>query len=156
MSSKKFTELLDDVLPTIKEIFPWDVAQFMTANPDTLILDVREANEFAQVKIKNSLHVPRGLLEMACEWGYDDTQPQLAAARERNIIVVCRSGNRSAFAAHTLQLLGFTKVQSLKTGLRGWNDSELELVDGSDTVIEADDADQFFISKPSPEQLGPQ
>lgn len=152
---KKFTDLIDDVLSEIEEIFPWDVADFIKENPDTLILDIREPDEYQKAKIKNSVFVPRGMLEMACDWGYDDTVPELASARERNIIVVCRSGNRSVLAAYTMQLMGYKKVKSLKTGLRGWNDDELELVDVENKTVNVDNADEFFISNPSPEQLGP-
>ena len=152
---KKFTDLIADVLPQIDEIFPWDVDEFIDNNPDTLIVDIREADEFNKAKIPNSLFVPRGLLEAACDWGYDDTIPELAAARDRNIILVCRSGNRSALAAYTMQLMGYKKVKSLKTGLRGWNDDEKELIDANEQSVELDVADEFFESKVRPDQMQP-
>jgi rhodanese-related sulfurtransferase len=43
----------------------------------------------------------RGVLEGACVWNYDDTIPQLAEARNQNIVLICRSGNRSVLAALT-------------------------------------------------------
>jgi rhodanese-related sulfurtransferase len=105
--------------------------------------------------ISGSLNVPRGILESACEWGYEETEPELAAAREQDVILVCRSGNRSALAAHTLQLMGFRKATSMKTGLRGWNDYELPLVDNSGRTVPVEEADEFFTTRLRPEQLEP-
>ena len=106
--------------------------------------------------IENSLFVPRGVLESACEWGFDDTVPELVQAREREVVVICRSGNRSAFAAKTMQDLGYQNVKSLKTGVRGWNDFELPLIDKDGKEVDIDDADEFLASKVSAEQMGPQ
>jgi len=150
---KKFTDLINEILPEIEEIFPWDVEAFLVDNADTLIVDIREENEFKLGKIQGSLHVPRGILESACDWGYDDTLPALAAARNQNIILVCRSGNRSALAAFTMKLMGYAKVKSLKMGLRGWNDDESELTNHKNEVVDFDDADELFASNVSAEQM---
>ena len=150
---KKYTELVQDILPDIKEVFPWDVEESINNNEDLILLDIREADEFTSAKIANSINVPRGLLEGACDWGYDDTVPELAAGRDKDIIVICRSGNRSALAAYTMKLMGFTKAKSLKTGLRGWNDSELELIDNNGNIVDIDDADELFANKVRPEQM---
>jgi rhodanese-related sulfurtransferase len=120
-----------------------------------LILDIREPLEFDSMRIDGSLNVPRGILESACDYGYEDTVPELAGAREREIVVVCRSGNRSALAAFTMQLMGYRQVVSMKTGLRGWNDYELPLIDGSGKVAPVDRADDFFTTRLRPEQLEP-
>jgi len=45
----------------------------------------------------------RGILETACEYGYEETVPELAQARERAVVIVCRSGNRSALVAWVMQ-----------------------------------------------------
>ena len=81
------------------------------------------------MRIPGSMSVPRGILESACEWEYEETIPALVQAREREVVVVCRSGYRSVLAAHSMQVLGYQNVVSLKTGLRGWKDYEQPLVD---------------------------
>ena len=118
-------------------------------------MDVREADEFSAMHIENSLHVPRGILEAACEYNYEDTISELVEARERDIVVVCRSGNRSALAAWTMQLLGYRKVSSMKTGLRGWNDYELPLVNAGGMTVPIETADEFFTTRLRPDQLDP-
>ncbi len=152
---KRFNDLVNDCLNSVEELFPWDLEERLQANPDLLLLDVREADEYAAMHIENSVLVPRGVLESACEYNYDEAVPQLVESRNKEVVVICRSGNRSVLAAHTLQQLGYQKVFSLKTGLRGWNDYELELIDHQGQAVDIDDADEFFRSKLRPEQMTP-
>ena len=153
---KNYNDLMQECLETVQEVFPWDLDEAIQAGQDVLLLDVREPDEYDAMHIRNSLFVPRGVLESACEWGFDDTVPELVQAREREVVVICRSGNRSAFAAKTMQDLGYQNVKSLKTGIRGWNDFELPLIDKDDKEVDIDDADEFLASKVSAEQMGPQ
>ena len=140
-----FKELVDDALTSyIDEIFPWDVEDFIEKNPDTLMLDIREHDEFDGAYIENSLHVPRGILEQSCDWDYAETVPELVKARQRPIIAVCRSGNRSVLAALTMTLMGYEHVISLKTGIKGWNDSDLPLLNKAGEDVDPDWADEFI------------
>jgi len=152
---KTFRSLIDDVLPNINEIFPWDLDEKLNNDSDILLIDITEPVEFGTVHIKNSINVPRGVLESSCDWGYEDTVPVLANSRDKEVVVICRSGNRSALAAFTMQLMGFTNVTSLKTGLRGWFDYELSLYNEFEQEVDEDDADAYFSRTPSPEQMEP-
>lgn len=152
---KNFIELIQHCLTDVREIMPWDLEERLQANPELLIVDVREPDEFAAMHIAGSIHVPRGILESACEWDYEETIPELVQAREREVVVVCRSGNRSILAAHSLNVLGYSNVVSLKTGLRGWKDYEQPLVDGAGQPVDLDDADDYFTPRLRPEQLRP-
>jgi len=155
MTMKRFTDFVSECLPAIREIFPWDIEDRLCGDDSPLVVDVREPSEFDAMRIEGSLNVPRGILESACDYGYEETVPLLAGAREREIIIVCRSGNRSALAAFTMQLMGYRDVASMKTGLRGWNDYELPLVDRAGSTVPVDRADEFFTAKLAPEQLKP-
>lgn len=152
---KTFRSLIDDILPSINEIFPWDLEEKLNESDDILLVDITEPNEYATVHIQNSVNLPRGILESGCDWGYEDTIPELASARDKEVVVICRSGNRSALAAFTMQLMGFTRVSSLKTGLRGWFDYELALYDGENKEVDEDDADAYFSKTPRPDQMEP-
>ncbi len=158
---KLFTELVKEMTPKVKEIFPWDLSEKLDADHDDelLILDVREPYEYAKMHIRNSINVPRGILETACEWNYEETVPELVQARDREVVVVCRSGNRSIFAAYTMQLMGYHNVVSLRTGLRGWNDYEQEMICGDcpeeGVIMDIDRADDYFSSGPRPDQMKP-
>ena len=152
---KTFKSLIEEILPQIKEMFPWDLEERLQENNDILLVDLTEPREFNTVHIKDSINVPRGILEASCEWNYEDTVPELASARDREVVLICRSGNRSALAAHTMQQLGFKKVTSLKTGLRGWFDYELPLYDGEGNEVDEDTADAYFSKGPRPDQIEP-
>ncbi len=99
--------------------------------------------------------MPRGVLEQACEWDYEETVPELAGRCERSIVVVCRSGNRSVLAADLMQQMGFDDVVSLKTGVRGWNDFEQLLVDGEGRAVQADEAERLLTPAVRPDQRRP-
>ncbi|HEU0163572.1 MAG TPA: molybdopterin-synthase adenylyltransferase MoeB [Thermomicrobiales bacterium] len=104
-------DLLDQVRSQIREI---DVPSARTAIADLspAIIDVREADEVEQGIIPNAVHIPRGFLELRIE----DAVPD----RSQPVIVYCAGGTRSAFAARTLQDLGYTDVVSLAGGFNAW------------------------------------
>lgn len=149
----KFEQLVNEALQRIEELFPWDLEEELkSSSTGPLLVDVREPYEFEAMHIKGSINVPRGVLEAACEYDYEETVPELAAARDRDIVVICRSGRRSALAADVMQKLGYKNVKSLKTGLRGWSDYEQELVDRDGQVVDDDTAIDYFMPKLRPEQ----
>lgn len=137
-------ELVEEARQHIEELFPWDVDEINQQDNDTLILDIREECEFMSHHIEHSMLIPRGILETACEYDYEDSVPELVEARNREIIVICRSGNRSLLAAQTMKMMGYNNVKSMKTGLRGWNDYELPLMDINKKLVDPDDADELL------------
>lgn len=152
---KHFIELVRGCLTEVREIMPWDLEERRAANPELLIVDVREPYEFYAMHIPGSINVPRGILESACEWDYEETVPELVRGRGREIVVVCRSGYRSILASHVMQVLGFTWVASLQTGLRGWKDYEQPLEDAHGQEVDLDEADIYFTPILRPDQMRP-
>jgi rhodanese-related sulfurtransferase len=140
----EYQRLVVDALASVDEVLPWDLEEEIEQNPELIVLDIRESDEFEMMHIKSSLHVPRGVLEGACVWNYDDTIPALAQNRDQNIVVVCRSGNRSALAALTMQQMGFEQVRSLKLGIKGWNDNDLEMINNQGDVVDIDQIDEWL------------
>ena len=153
---KTFNDLIEEALQQIPEIFPWDLEEKLASDNKPMIVDIREPHEYDAMHIEGSILAPRGILESACEWDYDETIPELVKAREREIVVVCRSGNRSALGALTMKWLGYENVTSLKTGLRGWNDYDQPLFDKNGNKVDPDDAEEFLQGLPSDEQRAPQ
>ncbi len=152
---KNFLNLISDCLGDVQEIMPWDLEARLKANSELLVVDVREPYEYDAMHIENSIHAPRGILESACEWDYEETIPELVTARQREVVVVCRSGYRSVLAAFSMKMLGFENVVSLKTGLRGWNDFEQPLVNAAGEAVDIDDADDYFTPNLRQDQLSP-
>jgi len=78
------------------------------------VLDVREPDEFDQGALPGAVHIPRGHLESQIE--------NRIADKSTPIVAYCAGGVRSAFAAKTLQDLGYTDVVSVIGGFGKWKD----------------------------------
>ena len=152
---KNYDSLVAEAATRVREIMPWDLSRLLASGSKPILLDVREPAEFSLLHIPGSINVPRGVLEQSCEWNYDETVPELALGREREIVVVCRSGKRSVLAADMMLRLGFVNVVSLKTGVRGWNDFEQPLQDGDGNILDADGVDELLMPRVRPEQRTP-
>src|SRR4051794_30342425 len=104
-----FRELLAQAKNDISEIDPAAAEERIGA---ATFLDVRELDEYEQGMIPGSVFIPRGHLESQAENKLPD--------RDKPIIIYCAGGNRSAFAARTLQELGYTDVASMIGGFGRW------------------------------------
>jgi molybdopterin/thiamine biosynthesis adenylyltransferase/rhodanese-related sulfurtransferase len=80
----------------------------------TIVLDVREPDEYEQGALPGSIHLPRGNLESSIEGRIPD--------KSAHVVVMCAGGVRSAFAAETMQQLGYTDVASMMGGFNRWKD----------------------------------
>jgi molybdopterin/thiamine biosynthesis adenylyltransferase/rhodanese-related sulfurtransferase len=108
-----FRDLLADAKRVIAEIDTEEAARRI-ATGGTVVLDVREPDEFEQGTLAGAVHIPRGHLEAQIETRIvDKTAP---------VIVYCAGGVRSAFAAKTLQELGYQNVVSMAGGFGRWKD----------------------------------
>lgn len=152
---KTFKQLVAEHAAHVNELMPWDLEEKLNKKHQLLLLDIREPTEYSAMHIKDSMNIPRGILESACDYDYNETEPKLTNNRDQEIIVICRSGNRSVMAASTMQEMGYSHVSSLKTGLKGWNDFDQPLVDINKTEVDAELAETFLSPKVKPEQFTP-
>ncbi len=116
-----YRELLAQTKAEIKEIDSAALAATLESDSRPLVVDVREQDEWDEGHIPDAVHVPRGNLESRIE--------RTAPDRVSPIVLYCASGNRSAFAAKTLEELGYENVSSLAPGYTGWKR------DGFPTVV---------------------
>jgi rhodanese-related sulfurtransferase len=152
---KRYPDLVADALTRVKEIQPWGLSKLLAEGDEPLLLDVREPAEYAALHIPGAINVPRGILEQSCEWDFDETLPVLAAGRELDIVVICRSGYRSALVADVMQQMGYTSVVSLKSGVRGWNDFDQPLIEAGGKPVDGDTAEEMLGSHLRPDQRKP-
>jgi rhodanese-related sulfurtransferase len=82
-----------------------------------VLIDVREADEYAAGHIAGAVHVPRGLLEFKL-----GNTPELAA-RDLNIVLYCKNSGRAALAADSLHAMGYLTVSSIAGGIDAWIDA---------------------------------
>jgi molybdopterin/thiamine biosynthesis adenylyltransferase/rhodanese-related sulfurtransferase len=108
-----FRDLLSATKAEIREV-DTATADDQRRRPGTVVLDVREPDEYEQGAIPGAVHIPRGTLESSVE----NRIPDKAAT----VLVHCASGVRSAFAAKTLGDLGYTDVVSVAGGFNKWKD----------------------------------
>lgn len=154
---KTFKQLVAEHAKYVTELMPWDLeAKLNQHGHSPLLLDIREPAEFEAMHIKDSINVPRGILESACDYNYYETVPELVKARDQEIIILCRSGNRSVMAASTMQEMGYSNTASLKTGLKGWNDYDQPLVNNDANIVDAEIAEEFLNPEIKPKQINPQ
>ncbi len=107
-----FRDLLGSAKAEIVEITTDEAAERIAAGH--LVLDVREPDEYAEGALEGVIHIPRGHLEAQIENRIvDKTLP---------VVVYCAGGVRSAFAAKTLQELGYETVASMDGGFGRWKD----------------------------------
>ncbi len=116
-----YRELLAQTKAEIEEIDSPALAATLESDSRPLVVDVREQDEWDEGHIPDAVHVPRGNLESRIE--------RTAPDRVSPIVLYCASGNRSAFAAKTLEELGYENVSSLAPGYTGWKR------DGFPTVV---------------------
>ena len=150
-----YKSMVAELSERVEEIFPWDLVDELDAGATPLLLDIRCPGEFDLAHLPASINVPRGILEIAVDYGYEETEADLVQARERRVVVICRSGKRSVLAAHTLQSMGYTNVASLRTGVRGWNDYEQPLLDRMGRRLDPDRVDDMLAARVADDQLGP-
>ncbi|MEY4166175.1 MAG: putative molybdopterin synthase sulfurylase MoeB [Actinomycetota bacterium] len=108
-----FRDLLAAAKSRITEIDTSAAADTLSAGGVSL-LDVREPDEYDQGAIPGAVHIPRGHLEAQVEAKLSD--------KSQPVVVYCAGGVRSAFAADTLQALGYTNVLSMAGGFGKWKD----------------------------------
>jgi sulfur-carrier protein adenylyltransferase/sulfurtransferase len=107
-----YRELLQQAKAEIEEIDAARAHSLVADGEAPTLVDVRERDEWDEGHIPGAVHIPRGYLESRIE--------QAALDRARPLIVYCASGSRSAFAARTLQELGYEQVSSLAGGFTDW------------------------------------
>ena len=108
-----FRDLLANAKSQIVEI-DTATAEARIQAGNVFVLDVREPDEYDEGALENAVHIPRGHLEAQTE--------ARALDRDQTVVVYCAGGVRSAFAARTLQELGYSDVLSMAGGFGKWKD----------------------------------
>jgi sulfur-carrier protein adenylyltransferase/sulfurtransferase len=107
-----YRELLSQVKSEIDEVDSTRVNALLAGDDPPVLIDVRDRDEWDEGHIPGAIHVPRGNLESRIEGAAPD--------KDRPVILYCASGSRSAFAAKTLEELGYENVASLSGGFSEW------------------------------------
>src|SRR5919204_5420525 len=113
-----YRELLQQVKGEIDEVDASRARELIDADSPAIV-DVRERDEWDEGHLPGAVHVSRGHLESRIETAAPD--------KSRPVLLYCASGNRSAFAAKTLEDLGYEHVVSLTGGFTDWKRNGYEI-----------------------------
>jgi rhodanese-related sulfurtransferase len=113
----QFMKLVTAAKVKIKETNVADVKRRIDAGENLMLIDVREDNEWAQGHLPGALHLGKGIIERDIEQRVPQTDAKL--------VLYCGGGFRSALVAESLQKMGYTNVESMDGGWKGWRDAGL-------------------------------
>ena|SRR5689334_3085101 len=114
----RFQKLVADAKTRIKQIQLSELKEEL-GKPNTLLIDVREAEDYKEGHARGAKHLSRGVIETEIE----DVAPDL----ETPIICYCGGGSRSALVTESLGKMGYKNVRSLEGGFRGYKAAGLPL-----------------------------
>jgi rhodanese-related sulfurtransferase len=114
---KTFQDLCAEAKTRIRETTPEEVqTRIEEAGRDWLLIDVREQDEYRGGHLPGAIGCGRGILE----YHIADIEPD----PEKEIVLYCRGGMRSALAADSLRQMGYRNVQSMIGGFRRWSEED--------------------------------
>lgn len=108
--NSRFKKIADEAKSHIREVTPAEAKK--EQDEGAVLIDVREADEFARGHAAGAHHLSRGVLELHIEQAVPDISTP--------ILLYCGGGSRSALAAESLQRMGYTKVASVAGGFKAW------------------------------------
>jgi rhodanese-related sulfurtransferase len=120
--SNQFLKLVQDAKSRVKETNVADVKRRMDAGEKFVLVDTREDNEWANGHLPGAVHLSKGIIERDIERAVPDSGAK--------VILYCGGGFRSALAADNLQKMGYTNVESMDGGWKGWNEAGLPTAKG--------------------------
>ncbi len=127
MSIKSSQTLIKEALEEVKTISPEEALDLVNNNKCNLI-DIRDAIELQKTgKIENSSNIPRGLLEF---WIHPESEffKNEKLDLNKEMVLFCAVGGRSALAAKTLKDMGFEKVSHINGGFGLMKNSSFKVV----------------------------
>jgi len=108
----KFLALVNEAKKRVKETNGTDVKRRLDAGEKIVLVDVREESEWAGGHLPGAVHLGKGIIERDIEQRVPDTNTKL--------ILYCGGGFRSALSADNLQKMGYSNVESMDGGWKGW------------------------------------
>jgi rhodanese-related sulfurtransferase len=120
-----FLKLVNDAKSRVRQMDVAEYSRYRQSGAPHLLIDVREDSEWAAGHAAGAIHIGKGVIERDIETKVPD--------REREIVLYCGGGYRSALAADALQKMGYEKVISLDGGWKGWQAAGLPVEGGSTT-----------------------
>jgi len=132
----------DDEMIESYEIYPGDAADKIKNKEDFVLLDVRTPEEYEEVHLENALLLP--VQELSAQSLADIGLGE--DAKDKEVIIYCRSGARSKTAYDIMKSLGYTNIKSVAGGMIHWEEDNYPFTEtgaytGSHMMMDEDNAD---------------
>lgn len=115
-------DILENAFQKTKSLSPTQAVAEMN-NDETVVIDVREPQEYSKGHIPNSINLPLGSI--------DEKIDALKLDRQSPLIIACQIGTRSSAAGKKLSNAGFEQIFTIRGGVQAWEDNHLPLKKGS-------------------------
>jgi rhodanese-related sulfurtransferase len=115
----RFLQLVNDAKKNVREVTVDQVKEKLDRKEKFALVDVREESEWAKDHLPGAIHLGKGIIERDVE----QRIPDLNAP----VVLYCGGGFRSALAADNLRKMGYTNVESMDGGIRGWREKGFPL-----------------------------
>ena len=117
-----FLKLVNEAKAKVKELSIEETWKLLQGPQPPLFVDIREDSEWALGHAKGAIHLGKGILEREIE--------TLIPDKDREVVLYCGGGYRSALAADVLGQMGYSRVFSMLGGIRGWKEKGLPFEEG--------------------------
>jgi rhodanese-related sulfurtransferase len=118
-SQDAMSVFVEAVRINVREWTVQDIHQRVVTHEQFLLFDIREENEFARGHLPGAKSLGKGIIERDIE--------SIVPDFDREIVLYCGRGFRSALAADNLKKLGYTNVISMDGGFRGWKEASFPI-----------------------------
>lgn len=116
-----FLRIVEDARATVNEVTVATLRERQAQNPNLVLVDVREDDEWRAGHAAAAVHIGKGVIERDVEEKILDPDTE--------IVLYCGGGFRSALAAENLQRMGYTNVHSLGGGYRALQEAGFEMAE---------------------------
>lgn len=110
--ASRFLALVNEAKKRARETNVADVKRRLDAGEKLVLVDVREESEWGRGHLPGAVHLGKGIIERDIEQRVPDTNTKL--------VLYCGGGFRSALSADNLQKMGYSNVESMDGGWKGW------------------------------------
>ena len=128
--AKTFRQMVAEAKEQVPGITSAEAKENISANPDTLVIDVQDAEATGACGlIPSSMNISLGMLPIRADLELPEhlREPKLAD-RNRPVIITCGAGGQAALGAYLLKQMGFTDVSYIEGGTTAWKAAGYEVV----------------------------
>ncbi len=125
-----FKQMVTEARENVPAISSADARKKMSENPNTLVIDVQDADAAGACGlIPSSVNISLGMLPIRADLELPDHfRDERLADRSRTVIITCGAGGQAALGAYVLKQMGFTDVSFIDGGTAAWKEAGFEVV----------------------------